>query len=132
MTGDNGRILERAIAKSERGGWDLRGYEKCIVAYSSDKNVQGVQLVYDQTDDLMTSYLSVFDLIFSHDFAIGIWGHKIICLACGAYFTDGEVTCTDEKCSLAGHDVAGLPAFKFHLQQMVTSVNPMRYLAERM
>lgn len=120
------KILNKAIKRAINRGWDIRGFSGCELTVS-DGDIHGVRLVNESDSDL-TVYLSVCDLIFSHDFAIAVWGEIPACSNCGSLFSESDVVCTAEKCVLNGHTISGLPLFKFHLQQMVIQENTIKYL----
>jgi len=69
---------------------------------------------------------SLFDIIFSHDFAKHFWGEKLIGVNIDKYLDDNGERAT--------HGTAGayiefiLPAWQYHLQQLVLEEKPLKYI----
>lgn len=93
---DNEEILEKALQKAVDGGWD---------SPDSINRVAG-----DLAEDC-NCYGSLYDIIFSHDFAKALWGEE----PSSNYF--GK---------------PGIPYWQYHLQQMVIAEDPIKYLGENL
>lgn len=110
----NKQVLELAVEKATTSGWKIPmdNYEVC------DGYIHGNERGGD-------SRIWIADLIFSHDFAKALWGEKIqpytLASPTGSSFLDTELL-----------DVHELPAWKFHLQQMVITDDPIKYLGDNM
>lgn len=69
-----------------------------------------------------------FEIIFSHDFAKAFWGEdkKVFEVA-----IPNDLTLSDiERATEVGVAGRGLPAYLWHLQQMVLEKEPLKYLAQ--
>lgn len=105
----NREILLKAIRKVEANGFTL----------SNDKHTVGIEenlLGWTPEDPKLLGYQSI---LFDHDFAKAFWGEKDFDYEIEVGFPDGTV-----------YDVARLPAWQYHLQQMVLEEDPIRYLEE--
>lgn len=131
MSIDQEKTMLRAVEKATRNGWDKRGYDKCDVFLGSEDKVEGVQLVYEN-DDSLISYLSVSDLIYAHDFAKSLWGKNMICTNCRKLFSKDQLICDEEKCELKDKEMRGIPLWAHHLQYMVVDEEPLRYLGRHL
>lgn len=131
MTAKEEKILQRAIDRSVGRGWNKRGFDEVSLITGSYENemIQGIQLSYKGEEEL-AKYLSIFDLIYSHDFAKSLWGDKIVCSNCGKSFDLGQVVCTAEACVLKDHDMGELPLWAYNLQRMVLTEDPVLYMAK--
>ena len=99
----NEECLKKAIEKAENNGFDKYKYVK------------------PQEDwfEWVKRFSSV--IIFSHDFAKAFWGEKEVELPNPEWCDDMPVF--DEDLS---HDT--LPAWQYHLQEMVLEKEPLKYL----
>jgi hypothetical protein len=69
------------------------------------------------------TYCDVYRLFFSHDFAKALWGEGEVCMICGVG--------PDDKVAHKDYDPEiPVPAWYFHLQQMVIAEDPIKYLGE--
>lgn len=102
-------IFTRAIQKAIDGGWDLLRGGEVIEAPGGLFARDSAGIKY-----------SVNDVIFNHDFAKHLWGDDeyIACKGCKRYHYDD----TDMN--------DNIPPFKYHLQQIVTADNKIKYLGE--
>lgn len=109
---NNQQILEQAIQKARKNGWKMPMDNYAV----HDGYIYGNEMGGH-------SRIWIADLIFSHDFAKALWGEKIqpytLASPTGSSFLDTDLL-----------DVHELPAWKFHLQQMVIADDPIKYLGE--
>lgn len=87
------------------------------------------------------------EIIFSHDFAKAFWGTKTICTLCGSdkfnagESFNGETTEYQPHCAKCGtepldilefglNDGTTYPSYIYHLTQMVTYQEPLKYLEQ--
>lgn len=113
----NQEILEKAIRLAIDGGWKYQGkalevYENGSVFLMDALDGDG-KLLVEEPD-----YWNI--IIFNHDFAKSLWGDRNIEL--------GEVETSDGSF----HLTVPAPAWKYHLQQMVISEDPIKYLGEHL
>lgn len=124
-------ILEKAIRKAIDGGWkpfvhrELENFfvwDHCASTFSAK---DGKDLTY-----------SVSELIYKHDFAKALWGIEkkpSTCALCG-YFTDNDSdksTCAIDPWGF--HEWTNTytaNGYRYHLQQMVVSEDPIKYLGK--
>ena len=93
-------ILNKAISKAKVNGWKPDFYIHTLS-----------EVVLEGDWDCQPYYMNV---ICDHDFAKSFWGE----MESRVDFYDGETYLTH------------LPAWKYHLQQMVIAKDPIKYLAE--
>lgn len=110
----NQQILEKAIKKAIDGGWK-RDYR---VKYSF--------VTKDTSVDDWDTYAPI---IFSHDFAKALWGEEPKRIIQWVTAEDGVINMDDGKVKLTGQMLYN---YKFHLQQMVISDDPIKYLGEHL
>ena len=115
-------ILEKAIQKAIDGGW--RGDILDIKVEAQDDGL--VRLYWDNTE------WSVLDIIFNHDFAKALWGEKLLDI----YYDDNSNNYEHMggKLNYPYNEGAGMEytvaSWKFNLQQMVISDDPVKYLGD--
>lgn len=68
-----------------------------------------------------------YSLIFSHIFAKHIWGEALFCCNCSEEIKEIDHTGMG-NCFCSSHSVNVLPAYQFHLSQMVICDEPLDYL----
>lgn len=120
----NTEILERAIQKAIKGGWlNPKKPVKSVVVQADDGECY-FQL-WAGTNDMLWSetWDSVEQLIFNHDFARGLWKSKEVCMTCGYGIVSHDTKHPD-------HDYISDECWKLHLQRMVISEDPIKYLGE--
>lgn len=119
-------ILKKAIEKAEKNGWDgLNKYEPWEKMSICEKDI----VFHYYRNDIST--ISIFDIIFSHNFAKAFWGEK-------DYWKETECTCGGVDFHLGGFDMHKMTCakikanrgYKFHLQAMVIEENPIKYLSK--
>lgn len=109
----NKQILQKAIQKAIDGGWT-----GCHITHSTLE-----KWVVTDTPKLCiywttggNAYFHPYEFIFNHDFAKALWG-------------DEGFTTTGLKCG----KYDGVQRFwQYHLQQMVISEDPIKYLGENL
>ena len=99
----NRAILEKAIKKAIDGGWDVPDLEDRWPTYVSNLLRDGV----------------VEALIFNHNFAKSLWGRDLVIVKY-TLLTDPP------KIAKSGQDM--MQRYQYHLQQMVVSEDPIKYL----
>lgn len=127
----NEEILQKAIEKAEKNGWDCFGY-KSVFDPTNDPYIRfkyihtngsfGLSIIlWKEDQDGRDGYSwSLKDIIFYHDFAKAFWGvlpHNII----GAYESR---ECTECK----AYDPQTDKCWQHHLQKMVIEEDPIKYL----
>ena len=123
----NKTILKKAIKKAVENGWQgVKKGEEYFIVYELE-------------------YIPYEIFIFSHDFAKAIWGEERTCLMCGSIEFEGGMTPSTpaglsenwERCTKCGAETLDriefdegntLPAYLYHLQQMVLEEEPLKYL----
>ena len=130
-------ILEKAIEKAVGNGWDeldrdadkipFGGVDKkgkYAGKYLKYKTVSRVRYLYENVysvifkskcGDELDFFFHPFQYIFSHDFAKAFFGEKMIWKGIPTVFGNGVVN-------------YGLPAWQFHLRDMVIEKEPLKYL----
>lgn len=101
------QILEKVIEKAEKNGLDLCPKFYANNIYTRSLTYQGLHW-WDQCESCFVHHETVFDIIFSHDFAKAFWGEELI-------WTTADEEYMDE-------------AWEVHLQQMVLEKEPLKYL----
>ena len=113
-------ILEKAIQKAIGAGWK----QPCVVGVYRGLNhdvVTGELFACWQYKDLMPIVYSVTGLIFNHDFAKALWGEELV--------HETFVVPKELNERAAGtSSLAIKPNWQYHLQQMVISADPIKYL----
>ena len=102
-------ILEKAIQKAIGAGWKQPWVVGVYRGLNHDV-VTGELFACWQYKDLMPFGYSVIGLIFNHDFAKALWG--------------------EEQARAGKFDEPVGVAWKYHLQQMVVSKDPIKYLGD--
>lgn len=98
-------ILKKAIEKAKANGWNLKFKDWPSMSNFLNNDWDDA---YEQYH-LMMDHVSKETLIFSHDFAKAFWGEEEIHV-------------------VSDNPDFDLPAWQFHLQQMVIQENPISYL----
>lgn len=110
----NHQILEQAIQKAIDSGWlttlagTLTQWGVREDEYTNDLYVQ------TRMANVNSGRYSVPDIIFNHDFAKALWGE----VEYSPYYGDFEAVTTPDM------------LWEWHLQQMVISPDPIKYLGE--
>lgn len=112
-------ILEKAIQKAIDGGWSF--YAGVFDGITHDA-VTGEFQVRFEMDKGLASYPNLIQILYSHDFAKALWGEEMILMDFYAKF---EEFVADSKLMSWT-----LPAWQYHLQQMVIAEDPIQYLGE--
>ena len=108
-------ILKRAIEKAVENGWEeleLWGEIVDVDCEITESLRKRIWITYEDGDGEM---VMLRDLIFSHSFAKAFFSEK--CSMGCACHSDCE------------HEIA-IPAWQYHLQQMVLSPDPIMYLSK--
>lgn len=109
----NQRILTKAIQKAIDGGWStIHPIRKRFISLWND----GMFQVSTVTDS--GNAIAIQASIFNHDFAKALWHDE------GKWLTRHY---TPSGLQLSGQEV---PYWKVHLQQMVISEDPIKYLGD--
>ncbi len=118
----NEQILKKAIEKAVKNGIPS-GVLDVISEYDSN--------AWEKDISLNRHY----GLIFLHGFAMAFWGKEYVCKECGE---NAEENYDDGVCkgccegllsdSNGPGDMEDVPAWKYHLQQMVLEKDPIKYL----
>lgn len=107
----NQEILEKAITKAIAGGWDGQDL--------NDMNVQS------DFDDFQGGYCTWPTIIFNPAFAKSIWGEETWSIDPTGWHLQSEALPKEEQAWY-------LPAYHYHLQQMVIADDPIKYLGEHL
>ena len=108
---------------------DIKIYKKAMIKALEKNNGKGINGWYkgivEDIDESMSVFVidenSHFADIFSHAFAKAFWGEEITSIdPFGKYGFDGDC----QTCLIR------LPAWQYHLQQMVLEENPLEYLSK--
>ncbi len=124
----NQEILEKAIQKAIDGGWlrNIKRFEVLTYTYDNPDRDKTLNLWVAKEDG--SGFRWDYTLfIFNHDFAKALWGDKQI----GINYSD--LNKIPDDIFYENPDMeSGLeaPAYKYHLQQMVISDDPIKYLGE--
>ena len=99
----NEQILKRAVEKAIENGWKKKLDYVCYdgAGFIDKKNEDGIEV------------LSIYEIIFSHDFAKHFWGKKRI-----------------PRIDANGVPMGYILLWKVHLQQMVLKKDPIKYLGK--
>jgi len=120
----NEQILKKAIEKAMKGGFEYMGEAFESINEYKGFNLDG-RLLYRRKDEIIEKMYpdefnrdatnvdcqSVFDIIFSHDFAKAFWGDPE-----GVKYFENNPKRTPVK------------IWQFHLRQMVLEKEPLKYL----
>lgn len=111
-------ILEKAIQKAINNGWsEILTTEAWSVARDLHIDIQ-MRSVY--TGNEISSGYAYQEFIFNRDFAKALWGDKPM----------GGIPSFTIKYGVDYH--GRLPAWQYHLQQMVIAEDPIKYLGENL
>lgn len=127
-------ILTKAIEKAIAGGWKPKEpFQWDFYGYVHPKKKRVRQLIYIaecrySTEDEIwvgSDLVEIAPLIlFDHDFAKALWGRKLL-----AAHNKSEGSLVKISDPMQADDDL-LPAWAFHLQQMVIADDPIKYLGE--
>jgi len=121
----NQKILERAIKKAIDGGWlpdSLSGqlYDtKALSQQHRDSIARGLILTMFSREGRLMPYH--YTIIFDKGFAKALWGEELV------GFWQMELRKVKPE-----DEVVGQPRWEVHLQRMVISEDPMKYLGEHL
>lgn len=116
----NQEILEKAIQKAIDGGW-MTILAGTLCEWSVQLSPLDGKTIVVVTKLLSTySAMSVNDVVFDHDFAKAVWPPKL--LKVSVTYHTSDMTHPGERSVLDG--------WQYHLQQMVTAEDPIKYLGE--
>lgn len=101
------KILEKAILKAER---------------NSQKNLLGYPLIKDPYT------CGLYDIIFSHEFAIAFWGRKPFVFKAKSKSPFMVSSPGIIKLKADGSWEVDMEEWQYHLQQMVLEEKPLKYL----
>lgn len=104
----NEEILKAAIEKAIKNGWNSVLEHWGAVKSIELSTANGMGWVWYEAGD--GEQFNLFAVVFSHDFAKAFWG-------------DEEINTDDSD-----EYWVPLPAWKYHLQQMVIAEEPLKYL----
>jgi hypothetical protein len=119
----NEEILQKAIKKAQDNGYRYMGFAFDLGCEYKGFNLDQ-RILYRNENDLSKEATevdcqSVFDVIFSHDFAKAFWGEEEIEYTESPFYHHvwggDESKCTDK-------------AWRVHLSQMVLEKEPLKYL----
>jgi len=117
-------ILERAIQKAIDGGWKFKVY-LFEYEYPNFKQTWNGNIIVATNKNGKAVTINYFELMFDHDFAKALWGEEL----------HHETFIVPKELSnrFAGtKDLDIKPIWQYHLQQMVISDNPIKYLGENL
>jgi len=113
-------ILEKAIQKAIEGGWRPWWFRAYMLV--SDPSQKTLEHMAHTTIEKMPC---VEFLIFNHDFAKALWGETAV------QPMTGKKPQVSEKDGVISVDFQ-IERYKYHLQQMVISDDPLKYLGDNM
>ena len=110
------QILKKAIEKAEENGFNFdKRYLETLMPYKLDF----VSWLYK------SGFYYYF--IFSHDFAKAIWGKKKVESGYNRFIAHMGDTIEESR-----FELRYIPAFEYHLQQMVLSKKPLKYIEKNL
>lgn len=109
----NQQILEKAIAKAIENAWEFDNLDKWEWhAIKKTDTVMTDWYYFILTHDGEERFIDAYRVIFHSDFAKALWGTRFL--------------------KVIDTDLPMLPAWQFHLQQMVIADNPIAYLGDNL
>jgi hypothetical protein len=122
------KIIEKAVAR----GWDMFGYRtRAETVWNICWPTIIIQNVDEDGNGIEIDNFRLPEVIFSHAFAKAFWGDENK-FAASSYETTGEQDSEDGHYLYNGGIDNSLdkiiPAWQWHLQQMVVEEQPLRYL----
>lgn len=134
-------ILKKAIKKAVKNGFlkdENKGFtDKEYIELYRGKTIQEAIVNYIMGEIWGCEGCGYSNFIFSHGFAKAFWGEEEVCYDCGQILEadEGDGLMCKNCCEHAGWDdnlgdADGQPAWQYHLQKMVISENPIKYLEE--
>jgi len=117
----NKEILANAIKKAVDNGWNGGGYDTSAVFNYDEYSGSTIHIMTCQAGSLKSFiYHSIVEIIYNHSFAKALWGDgsKVMMGSAPNHFeSDGILW------------LGGAP-WEYHLQHMVISDDPIKYLGE--
>ena len=104
----NEQIIKKEIEKAIKNGWRDYAYDEVVTRSDGQ-----IQLQSSSADLEPLRFVSINDIIFSHDFAKAFWGEE-----------NYPIT----EIEYGGHKVLLDKVWKARLQQMVLEKEPLKYL----
>lgn len=117
----NKDILEKAIQKAIDGGWKQDLFFLGLENWDFDER----ELRWEQDREVGFEHISVYQIIFNQDFAKALWGEEMYH---HVFIVPKELS----KRFAGTHEWDIKPEWQYHLQQMVISPDPIKYLSENM
>lgn len=120
------KVIRKAIDRGWKPGWqDRRPVVSWDVDYSADFDEgEGVMIIgYHAKSNASRWFFPLRELIYNHDFAKALWGVDAWVHRCDTTTVEGEEV---------ARPYCSLPLWEYHLQAMVTSPDPLKYLQENM
>lgn len=111
----NTEILEKAVQKAIKGGWDYP--KESLIVFEDNGHIT-------LTTDYKKWGKALEALIFNHEFAKALWGEEEKKDAVGGSFTGGGVGGWAEVVTKHG--------WQHHLKEMVVAENPIDYLGKNL
>ena len=115
-------ILAKAIEKAIAGGWQPFSFDIASVDYRKGRLERNVIIQVHATDGDIHIMYNLEAIMFNHDFAKALWGDKRIN--------------AERHIEASGYApmklLETLPAWQYHLQMMVISEDPIKYLGENL
>lgn len=122
---NNQHILEQAIQRAITNGWNV--WHGKYIELNHDIITGELYCIFndapDDTEPLLYK-ISLFAVIFDHSFARAIWGESEV----GLFENDKWYDLPVENDSMFPITIIG--NWQYHLQQMVVSPDPIKYLSE--
>jgi len=124
----NKEILKKAIEKALANGWmfDLK-WENASISNIQYPNYYMGEIILDYEGDegvALALHKSVYEVIFSHDFAKAFWGEDQTMVIID---NEGDWYPTNDLGPCKFYEIR-LIEWQYHLQQMVIEENPINYL----
>ncbi|MEK6879279.1 MAG: hypothetical protein AABY22_06695, partial [Nanoarchaeota archaeon] len=138
----NQEILTKIIAKAKKNGWKMRGCQDVVVKVKRYEDLakklevkiedlpptETIYFISSKNKGSKKKEVDLYNLIFSHDFAIAIFGAE-------DKWDTTPCTCPSEDCPFGGLDVhytwcrtlQAARGYKVHLEKMVVAARPLEY-----
>jgi len=136
---DNKEILKKAIEKAQRNGFYFDklpnkhpDFDHSFEWLGIDEHINCHSLINIRVDNMTTTWVGLYDVIFSHDFAKAFWGENTETFTKMKYKKSkvekakfGAI----QYYELDGLDEdSKLPTWQYHLTKMVLKKDPIKYL----